>query len=138
MIFIPIKTSQLLEHFWAKDKVVGAICHGAVALGNIPDIRGRNVTGYTRATSSSKVYSAAASSFQVIRRQCSRALVQTIRRLLRTIPTSSRTTSSLLAKISSRHPNTRWFFSMRFPAIVRWSGRQNQPKLPHSATIYKI
>jgi putative intracellular protease/amidase len=37
-----------LEHFWARDKVVGAICHGAIALGNIPErIRGRRTTGYT-------------------------------------------------------------------------------------------
>jgi putative intracellular protease/amidase len=37
-----------LEYFWAKDKVVGALCHGAIALGNIPDrIRGRQVTGFT-------------------------------------------------------------------------------------------
>src|ERR1700689_4326126 len=40
--------AEALEHFWAKDKVVGAICHGAIALGNIPDrVRGRRVTGYT-------------------------------------------------------------------------------------------
>jgi putative intracellular protease/amidase len=40
--------AKVLEFFWAKDKVVGAICHGAVALGNIPDrIRGRHVTGFT-------------------------------------------------------------------------------------------
>jgi putative intracellular protease/amidase len=39
---------KALEHFWARDKVVGAICHGAIALGNIPDrVRGRRVTGYT-------------------------------------------------------------------------------------------
>src|SRR6202041_844397 len=37
-----------LEYFWSRNKVVGAICHGAIALGNIPDrIRGRHVTGYT-------------------------------------------------------------------------------------------
>jgi putative intracellular protease/amidase len=37
-----------LEYFWARDKVVGAICHGAIALGNIPErVRGRRVTGYT-------------------------------------------------------------------------------------------
>jgi len=37
-----------LEHFWAKNKVVGAICHGAIALGNIPArVRGRRTTGYT-------------------------------------------------------------------------------------------
>jgi putative intracellular protease/amidase len=39
---------KALEYFWARDKVVGAICHGAIALGNIPDrIRGRQVTGFT-------------------------------------------------------------------------------------------
>jgi putative intracellular protease/amidase len=39
---------RALEHFWAKDQVVGAICHGAIALGNVPDrIRGRRTTGYT-------------------------------------------------------------------------------------------
>jgi putative intracellular protease/amidase len=39
---------RALEHFWAADKVVGAICHGAIALGNVPNrTRGRRVTGYT-------------------------------------------------------------------------------------------
>lgn len=39
---------KALEHFWAKGQVVGAICHGAIALGNIPDrARGRRTTGYT-------------------------------------------------------------------------------------------
>jgi putative intracellular protease/amidase len=39
---------RALEHFWVKDKIVGAICHGAIALGNNPErIRGRKVTGYT-------------------------------------------------------------------------------------------
>jgi putative intracellular protease/amidase len=41
--------AKVLEHFWAKDKVVGAICHGAIALGNVPErVRGRKTTGYTR------------------------------------------------------------------------------------------
>jgi putative intracellular protease/amidase len=40
--------ANALEHFWAKEKVVGAICHGAIALGNNPKrIAGRKVTGYT-------------------------------------------------------------------------------------------
>jgi putative intracellular protease/amidase len=40
--------ARALEHFWARNKVVGVICHGAIALGNVPDrIRGRRVTGYT-------------------------------------------------------------------------------------------
>jgi putative intracellular protease/amidase len=37
-----------LEHFWARGKVVGVICHGAIALANIPDrLSGRTVTGYS-------------------------------------------------------------------------------------------
>src|ERR1700685_3280087 len=40
--------ANVLEHFWTKAQVVGAICHGAIALGNIPErIRGRRTTGYT-------------------------------------------------------------------------------------------
>jgi putative intracellular protease/amidase len=40
--------AKALEHFWAEQKVVGAICHGAIALGNNPGrIQGRKVTGYT-------------------------------------------------------------------------------------------
>jgi putative intracellular protease/amidase len=39
---------EALEYFWARDRVVGAICHGAIALGNIPNrVKGRRVTGYT-------------------------------------------------------------------------------------------
>jgi putative intracellular protease/amidase len=40
--------AKALDHFWAEGRVVGAICHGAIALGNIPDrVRGRRTTGYT-------------------------------------------------------------------------------------------
>jgi putative intracellular protease/amidase len=40
--------AKAFEYFWAKDKVVGAICHGAIALNNIPErIRGQRTTGYT-------------------------------------------------------------------------------------------
>jgi putative intracellular protease/amidase len=40
--------ASALEYFWARSKVVGAICHGAIALGNIPDrVRGRRTTGFT-------------------------------------------------------------------------------------------
>src|SRR5271155_4913725 len=39
---------EALEYFWARNKVVGAICHGAIALGNIPArVRGRRLTGFT-------------------------------------------------------------------------------------------
>ncbi len=42
------EVARALEYFSAKDKVVGAICRGAIALGNIPQrVRGRQVTGYT-------------------------------------------------------------------------------------------
>ncbi|MDQ0472711.1 type 1 glutamine amidotransferase domain-containing protein [Labrys wisconsinensis] len=47
-LFPNTDVGKALEHFWAKDKVVGAICHGAIALGNIPArIRGKRTTGYT-------------------------------------------------------------------------------------------
>jgi putative intracellular protease/amidase len=40
--------ARALEHFWSADKIVGAICHGAISLGNIPErVRGRQVTGYS-------------------------------------------------------------------------------------------
>jgi putative intracellular protease/amidase len=39
---------NVLEHFWETGKVVGAICHGAISLGNIADrVHGRHVTGYS-------------------------------------------------------------------------------------------
>jgi len=39
---------EILEHFFSEEKVVGALCHGAIALGKSPDrIRGRQVTGYS-------------------------------------------------------------------------------------------
>lgn len=38
----------ILEHFFSTGKVVGAICHGAIALANNPErIRNRHVTGYS-------------------------------------------------------------------------------------------
>jgi putative intracellular protease/amidase len=44
------EVARVLDHFWSADKVVGAICHGAIALGNVPEhVRGRNVTGYSLA-----------------------------------------------------------------------------------------
>jgi putative intracellular protease/amidase len=37
-----------IEHFWARDKVVGAICHGAIALANVPErLRGRKATAFS-------------------------------------------------------------------------------------------
>src|ERR1700678_3875497 len=46
-LFPNAEVAKALEYFWANDKIVGAICHGAIALGNIPDrIRGRQVTGF--------------------------------------------------------------------------------------------
>lgn len=40
--------AHALDYFFSSGKVVGAICHGAVALGNIKEsIRGRRVTGFT-------------------------------------------------------------------------------------------
>lgn len=42
--------ARILEHFFAGGKIVGAICHGTIALANNPDrIKGRQVTGYSLA-----------------------------------------------------------------------------------------
>ena len=39
---------KALDHFFATGKIVGAICHGAIALGNNPDhVKGRHATGYS-------------------------------------------------------------------------------------------
>jgi putative intracellular protease/amidase len=39
---------QALERFWEAGKIVGAICHGAISLGNVPGLAsGRHVTGYS-------------------------------------------------------------------------------------------
>jgi putative intracellular protease/amidase len=47
-LFPNADVGKALEHFWAKGQIVGAICHGAIALGNIPDrVRGKKTTGYT-------------------------------------------------------------------------------------------
>jgi putative intracellular protease/amidase len=44
------EVAKTLEHFFSEGKVVGALCHGVIALGNNPDrIRGRQVTGYSLA-----------------------------------------------------------------------------------------
>jgi len=47
-LFPNADVAKVLEDFWAKEKVAGAICHGSIALGNIPDrVRGKCTTGYT-------------------------------------------------------------------------------------------
>jgi putative intracellular protease/amidase len=39
---------RALDHFWSMGQIVGAICHGAIALGNIPErVKGLRTTGYT-------------------------------------------------------------------------------------------
>jgi len=44
------EVGKILEHFFAKDQVVGAICHGTIALANSPKrITGRKVTGFSLA-----------------------------------------------------------------------------------------
>jgi putative intracellular protease/amidase len=40
--------TEVLEHFWDRHKPIGCLCHGAVALANIPErVRGHRVTGYS-------------------------------------------------------------------------------------------
>ncbi|MGN8070932.1 type 1 glutamine amidotransferase domain-containing protein [Mucilaginibacter sp. 22184] len=44
------EVKKALEHFWNADKFVGTICHGSIALGNIPDlVKGKAATGFSRA-----------------------------------------------------------------------------------------
>jgi putative intracellular protease/amidase len=39
---------RILDHFWTAGKVVGTICHGSIALANIPaHVAGRRATGFT-------------------------------------------------------------------------------------------
>lgn len=41
--------ARILEHFWASGKIIGAICHGAIALANNPErVSGRRATGFSR------------------------------------------------------------------------------------------
>ncbi len=43
------QVARIHEHFWAAYKVVGAICHGSIALANNPDrVTGRRATGFSR------------------------------------------------------------------------------------------
>jgi putative intracellular protease/amidase len=42
------QVERILEHFWSAGKVVGAICHGTIALANNPArISGRQATGFS-------------------------------------------------------------------------------------------
>lgn len=42
--------AKLLEYFWSEGKIVGAICHGSIALANIPNlVAGKRATGFSRA-----------------------------------------------------------------------------------------
>ncbi len=42
------RVAAILEHFWASGKIVGAICHGTIALGNNPDrVAGKHATGFS-------------------------------------------------------------------------------------------
>lgn len=47
-LFPNVEVAAVLEHFYAEDKVVGAICHGSIALANNPNrVNGRSATGYS-------------------------------------------------------------------------------------------
>ena len=47
-LFPNADVQRALEHFWANNKVVGAICHGAIALANNPKrINGRHATAFS-------------------------------------------------------------------------------------------
>ena len=40
---------KVLEYFWNADKIIGTICHGSIALANIPElVAGKHATGFSR------------------------------------------------------------------------------------------
>jgi putative intracellular protease/amidase len=42
------EVARVLEHFYAQNQIVGAICHGSIALANNPNrVNGRRATGYS-------------------------------------------------------------------------------------------
>jgi len=42
--------TRILEHFWSESKLIGAICHGSIALANNPQrVAGKTATGFSRA-----------------------------------------------------------------------------------------
>ena len=42
------RVAEVLEYFWASGKIVGAICHGTIALGNNPNrVSGKHATGFS-------------------------------------------------------------------------------------------
>jgi putative intracellular protease/amidase len=44
------QVGRILRGFWSADKIVGLICHGSIALGNVPELAsGRTATGFSRA-----------------------------------------------------------------------------------------
>jgi hypothetical protein len=88
--------ARALEHFWAKDKVLGAICHGGsrweifpivFEAAGPPAIRLREIK-------SCSVYSAAVSSSRTFPRRSWKRSAQSIRGSRQTIRTSSGTASS--------------------------------------------
>jgi putative intracellular protease/amidase len=43
------EVTRVLADFWDAGKIVGAICHGSIALANVPDrVNGRRATGFSR------------------------------------------------------------------------------------------
>lgn len=73
--------AKVLEHFWMREKIVAAICHGAIALGNIPElIRAGASRGIRLPAIANWSVSSARVSFRVIRRRCSKKRERAIRR----------------------------------------------------------
>jgi putative intracellular protease/amidase len=49
-LFPNSELAEILEHFWSSGKVIGAICHGCIALANNPSrVVGKTATGFTLA-----------------------------------------------------------------------------------------
>jgi putative intracellular protease/amidase len=93
-LFPNADVAAALEHFWAKDQVVGAICHSAIASATFRSeyAAARRPASRSREIKSCRRCSAAASSSRTIPRRSSRRSVRSIAVSPGpTIPTSSRT-----------------------------------------------
>ncbi|MGN8070983.1 type 1 glutamine amidotransferase domain-containing protein [Mucilaginibacter sp. 22184] len=43
------EVKNILEAFWSAGKFIGTICHGSIALGNVPElVKGKHATGFSR------------------------------------------------------------------------------------------
>jgi putative intracellular protease/amidase len=101
------QVKRILEHFWSAGKVVGAICHGAIALANNPDrVTGRRATGFSRQEDSEAEKLYGKDFIPNFPQPIMGRRASTLSTWNRGVSVWSSTANSSQAKISNRHPNT--------------------------------